>query len=55
MVREILRSGIEYARDFACPLEGLGPSLGVHYNSGLLLNNSERMTGVQVLTFEYWL
>ena len=54
-VREIPRSGSEYARVFARPPERVGPNSGVHFNPGLLLNLSERMAGVKVLTFEYWL
>ena len=42
-VRGIPRSGSEYARAFARPPEGEGPNTGVHFNPGLLLNNSERM------------
>ena len=45
---EIPRSGCGYARAFARSLEAMEPSLGVHYNPGLVLSDSEIMTGLEV-------
>ena len=33
----------------------MGPGSGAHCDLGLLLNNSKGVTGVEGLTFEYWL
>ena len=38
---------------FARPSEGAGPNRGVHFNPGLLLNNTERMAEVKALTLSW--